>query len=328
MTSTIRARAKGALTLVCGTSDLYAMPATVMLYSALTNLAADRSVIVYVLDHGMTPHTRARMTTCLQRLRLQFDLHFREPIPSALTGICSRAPSPAVFDRFTLTRLLPDDVSRVIFLDVDMVIQGDLANLWDTDCDGKALMAVQDFRIPTLRQRLVDRGDSRAHNVDEATPYINGGLLVCNLEALRAEDIEQRVIDDLEDHITGYEYPDQDATNVVLYSHTKLLPPSWNVQVHGVSSGRANGSVSCSAAGLALRSWNEARVIHYTGKAKPWKAMRLRPPAGEAYRRFYRYAKAIRWSTTLAYHLWMNRLRSDLLARQVRKYKNVRNANT
>lgn len=55
---------------------------------------------------------------------------------------------PIVFARYVLQDLLPASVERVIYLDLDVLVQKDLAELWDIDMEGHPIAAARtSFRM-------------------------------------------------------------------------------------------------------------------------------------------------------------------------------------
>lgn len=310
------------MTLVCGSSNDYVMPMTVMLFSALSNMSKDEPVDLYIFDHGIRAASRSKLEACLRQTSSHFYVHWCKPDHPFLSKVKTHAISPAVFDRFVLTKVLPSTLRRAIFLDSDLIVQGDLRELWAEDFENRAVLAVQDFQLPTFGRRF---GDNLPAGIDPSTPYINGGVLVCNLDFWRREGVEERLIANLLAHYSSYNWPDQDAMNAVVYDCAKLLHPAWNVLVNPVrhKSGPSQTRLVCEAVRLELSGWEAAKIIHFAGRFKPWWTMRHRGSHGGACRQYYGAAKAAGWYGTFSYWVWMNRLRADLLKRQLSKIKSL-----
>jgi len=305
------------LTLVCGTSDAYAMPTTVMLHSAIKNLEAGTSAEVWIIDHGMHPATKSRVLDCIGSLSRNVLVQVVDPPETQLKNLDSNAVSPVVFDRFGLTQLLPVQTQRAIFLDSDLIVQGNLRDLWAMDFDGNAILAVQDFYFDKLEPRMRRLDDARADGIDPDTPYVNGGVLVCDLAHWRENDVESSLIRDLLQHAHGYGFPDQDATNIMMSDRIKLLPSEWNVQANAVDRTR-EATITKAAVNLSLRGWDQAKIIHYAGAIKPWSTMRVREPLGTAHKRFHLRLRETKWLKAGAYQRYINGLRADWVWRHMR----------
>ena len=85
--------------------------------------------------------------------------------------------SPAANFRLVVGSSLPGDVSKVIYLDADLLIQRDIFELWEQDMQDKIVLAVQDSYIQKLPARYVP---ARARKADQ--PYFNSGVMVIDLE--------------------------------------------------------------------------------------------------------------------------------------------------
>lgn len=312
------------MSLVCGSSNDYVMPMTTMLFSALTNTAKDEAVDIYIFDHGIRAVNRSKVEACLKQVSPCLSLHWCKPNHNFIQKIKTHAPLQ-VFDRFVLTKILPSSLKRVIFLDSDMIVQGDLKELWNEDFEDRAVLAVQDFYFQTSGRRF---GDKLPSNVDPLLPYFNGGVEVCNLDFWRREGVEERLISNTLANQSWYNTPEQDASNVVFCNDTKFLDPRWNVQVSAVrkQSGKSQPKLVCEAVGLELSGWDNAKILHFITRDKPWLVMRFRWPQGKAFRQYYKVVKASGWFGAFTYWIWINRLRADLLKRQVTKIQSLYNS--
>ena len=63
-----------------------------------------------------------------------------------------------MFARYLIPALLPLEVSRVIYLDQDVVVQGDLAELWAIDLEGKPLAAAREYHTYLFSSKLTNPG--------------------------------------------------------------------------------------------------------------------------------------------------------------------------
>lgn len=60
---------------------------------------------------------------------------------------------PIVFARYLIPSLLPENVERVIYLDQDVLVQKDLAELWDVDMEGHPIAAASAFFSSPVEER-------------------------------------------------------------------------------------------------------------------------------------------------------------------------------
>lgn len=208
---------------------------------------------------------------------------------------------------------LPDYVAdRVLYLDADILVRGDLGPLFHSDMAGRALAAVRDLpqqvnsdtlarsaRGSTVLPRDLRRAENGIHSFRTHLPwgnpehYVNTGVLLMDCAALR-EDTERYAR--LRDVKNAAQYPllDQDHINRTYGEEITKLPLRWNRLAGNVSEGMYRRYLA--AHGLK----DDAAVYHYAGPRKPWKPLR-------SWRRSMAPGKMLRWRWER--HLWRRNLR-------------------
>ena len=129
--------------------------------------------------------------------------------------------------RVMLPELLPD-ISKIIYLDADLLVNRDIKELWDTDIQDYCLAAVPDYSTvngletpyPVAKQEV------------PASHYFNSGVLCMNLDRIRAKgNMHENILIYLEEN-PGARLLDQDALNAVYGGETFLVDESWNTFTH------------------------------------------------------------------------------------------------
>lgn len=90
-----------------------------------------------------------------------------------------------VYYRLLLQDLLPKDVHRILQLDVDIIIDGSLSNLYDRDFNNKSLIACPDISVQEVG--LIDKQHILFSDIinDENFLYFNAGVMLLNIDKLR-----------------------------------------------------------------------------------------------------------------------------------------------
>ena len=174
--------------------------------------------------------------------------------------------SRATYFRLRLDDLLSQDIERVLYLDVDVVVNGDLKPLWNTVLGGKLCAAVVDpgARPDVFAQRygLIGNGS-----------YFNAGVVLMDLKAIRKAGILAQALALLADPGVDYKWADQDVLNIALWNKWLPLDPKWNFQrgflYDAFSAWRAAASDPTS---LPI-------IFHYTEAQKPWRRSEWHPYA-------------------------------------------------
>ena len=173
--------------------------------------------------------------------------------------------SLAAYARVFVADLLPSTWSKVLYLDCDLIVRQNFAEIWNLDLTGFAAAGVQ------------EPGTSRHAElgIPTSTPYINSGVLVINLTYWR----EHRVKDLLLSFICTYpdklKFWDQDAINACLHQNMLQLPDRWNV-THSFYLGPYRSLTRIKARELINLQRNPA-VVHFTGPTKPWMYIMTHP---------------------------------------------------
>lgn len=137
--------------------------------------------------------------------------------------------SASTYVRLKLPSIFPR-LGRLLYLDGDVIVQGDLGELYRLDLDGRPLAGVLDYGmcVDSLNWGAVDY--IRNTMPTWRSEYINAGVLLMDLAALRRTGFEaecQRLYDERNDFI----FADQDIVNFALIGKKKILPIYWNCPV-------------------------------------------------------------------------------------------------
>lgn len=129
--------------------------------------------------------------------------------------------------RVMLPELLPD-VDKIIYLDADILVNRDIKELWDTDIQDYCLAAVPDYS--TIHGLGIPYPVGKKEVL--ASHYFNTGVLVMNLNCIRADgNMREKILNYLGENPGAFLF-DQDALNAVYGDRTYLLDESWNTFAH------------------------------------------------------------------------------------------------
>lgn len=178
-------------------------------------------------------------------------------------GLSGRATathiSEAMYLRILLPELLPDSVTRVLYLDADILATSDgLARLFALDMRGLPVAAVRD----AFTRRLVDTtmlpGLRERPHMDPQAPYFNSGVLLIDTGEWKSCKVRERCEEYLRETAGVRRFPDQDALNVALYGKWMRLRSQFNNMMASRIDDVAGSSLS------------DAVLVHSTGPMKHW----------------------------------------------------------
>lgn len=279
------------IALLCGTDDNYALPLGAMLHSAAVHLDPQYDLHVFVMTDGLTPETTERLHRVARNSPVSMQIEFIAPDMN-LAGLTLLGHlSPASYYRLMAPSVIPASFDRAIYLDCDMIVQDDLAKIWNQNLDGIGLMAVPDYRFDTFAE--VTSFDPKQFGIDPTHPYFNSGFLFINLPYWRSHNIPEKALEFCRSNPPTI---DQDGLNVALVDQWNVLPPEWNVQL----------DVASHYWNLPHRTLRENvndgtfSLLHYTSKHKPWNTLAQKP--GENV--FFQYLKGSGWFSSSEYASW------------------------
>lgn len=175
--------------------------------------------------------------------------------------------------RLLLPELLPD-VSRVLYLDADILHVDRLDELWATDLCGHCVAAVTNPLFTSMHERI------RSNlGVEDPAAYFNSGVLLLDLERLRNSGLGRALVEFAVGATVPLPWPDQDTLNAVLWQHRLPLSPRWNAMTGLFMLPRRLMAWDQKTVSAARRS---PAIIHFVGGYKP-SHYRFKHPYRRAY---------------------------------------------
>lgn len=117
---------------------------------------------------------------------------------------------------------LPDlckDLDKVLYLDCDTLIRGNLDELFSLDLTNKYLAGVKDVWGVSKYVKRLDM---------KSGVYVNSGMLLFNCDYCRKEHFFDKVIDFAKNNAKIIEFCDQDSINKVIDEYKLVVSPKYN----------------------------------------------------------------------------------------------------
>lgn len=207
--------------------DGFAPFCDVAVASLADHASPDRRYRIYIVYQTLSDRHREQL---LALARPNVEIVPR-PMTENLSAITDRMSSLLRADLFTVTifyRLfLPRIFSQYdkgIYLDSDIVLNDDVAKLYDVDLGANLLGAVPDFSIQGNADLM-----AYTHRAIGVDTYINSGVLLLNMKGLRDAHITDNFLHLYETYHIVTIAPDQDYLNALCYGKTLYLPERWDV---------------------------------------------------------------------------------------------------
>lgn len=187
-------------------------------------------------------------------IRMDGDLFENAPVSS-------RYPTEMYY-RLLASRLLPQELNRIIYLDPDILVINPLRPLWETNMSGWLFGAA----AHTGKTELANDVNRLRLGVEH--DYYNSGVLLMDLELGREEIIPEEIFRYVEEHRMELLLPDQDLLNAMFGERIFPLDDAvWNYDARNYKNYvmRSSGKYNV--------KWvmENTAILHFCGKAKPWK---------------------------------------------------------
>ncbi len=158
--------------------------------------------------------------------------------------------SKTTYFRLFIPNLYPQ-YTKALYLDSDIVVLEDVADLYNTNMENNLVAAAPDDVIQTIE--VFQEYAEKVVGVADYRNYFNAGVLLMNLDELRKFDFQEKFIYSL-DKIRFSVAQDQDYLNRLCKGRVKIVDPNWNRMP------------------IAREKQNQGdiKLIHYNLAYKPW----------------------------------------------------------
>ena len=231
------------------TDDNYIPFLDVAVRSLIANASNEYEYRIIVLNTGLNEDN---VNIVMQNEKPGVKIDFID-ISSEVETIKSRFKNVYHFSVVTYYRLfiasLFPQYDKVIYLDCDLVVLGDIAELYNIDLGSNILGAGPEMFVQSTKEFRIYA--EKALGVDP-DGYVNAGVLLMNLKEFRSEKIEEKFVE----LITNYDFdlldPDQAYLNYLCENKIHILPNGWNKEP------------------MPIPCEGKKNIVHYALYKKPW----------------------------------------------------------
>ncbi len=231
------------------TDDNYIPYLDVAIASLIANASKDYNYRIIVLNTGLCAENIAKVKL---NEHPGFVIDFID-ISKHLENIKSHFKNVYHFSIVTYYRLfiasLFPQFDKIVYLDCDLVVLGDISRLYNTELSDNILGVVSDQYVCNTKEFRAYAEKAIGVNPDT---YFNAGVLVISLEQFRKNNIESKFISLITEHDFDLLDPDQAYLNYLCFGKTHILPNGWN---------KAPTEITCEG---------DKNIVHYALYKKPW----------------------------------------------------------
>jgi lipopolysaccharide biosynthesis glycosyltransferase len=193
--------------------------------------SAGSTIDIYIIDDGINAVNRQRLIESVVSKDINLKFYLVKDVVGKITiPYFNNAALPVTtFFRLFVHTFIPADTDRVLYLDSDMIVLGNIAELWEVDLGDNIIGAVQDPGIKTLGCSWGGGVRNYAElGYQSEDKYLNAGLLLINMKKWNEFDVCTKALDAAVKYQKHIVYGDQYCLNVVLANRWLPLDPEWN----------------------------------------------------------------------------------------------------
>ncbi len=229
--------------------DNYLPFLAVSVRSLIENASSDHHYCIHVLNNGLNQERFAHILAMQTENVSIKAVDVSEAIAPIIEKLNLRDYYTAsIYFRLFIASMFPQ-YRKAIYLDADIVVNGDVSGLYNIPLGQRILGVVTDDIVAGHRdfRRYSEEGLGLPYE-----QYFNSGVLLMNLEQFRREEIERKFVYLLNTYHFNTICPDQDYLNLLCRDRVLYLDKGWNKM-----------SVDQNYEGMP-------KLIHYNMFYKPW----------------------------------------------------------
>lgn len=231
-------------------NDTYADKVAVVMTSVLEN-HPDTQIHFYIFSSDLSDEN----LLMLQKLQTKYKnftvqkVDIPQQLFSNLPLTIEYIPIETYY-RYLIADLLPS-LDKILYLDADLAVDKNISDFYNIDLGNYYLAGAEGLYV-------TESGHKPNIGLTDNDTYINAGVLLINLKQLRQNKLGTKLLEATKELQNKIKYQDQDIINIVCKGKIFIVDSIYNFTQHNI-----------------LREKNKiksARIIHYTGRKKPWGA--------------------------------------------------------
>lgn len=218
------------ISIALASNNNYAVLMSVLIKSIIFNHDDDEPITFYVLNDNISKSNQAKVNSITDNSSKSHIVwkNANEVFPADVQFPADDSAFPSTaYLRLFAPFVVPKDVKKLIYFDVDMVVTADVAELWAKDMQGYTMAAVLDVG-KTAGVKWGGIPNYKALGISADAPYFNSGMMLIDCEKWIEQDVPNKVFTAMRENIEYVNYADQYGLNVVFSGKWLQIDPMWN----------------------------------------------------------------------------------------------------
>lgn len=170
----------------------------------------------------------------------------------------SNHASLANYYRIIACKLLPQNITKILYMDVDLLVLKNIKALYSINLENNLLAVISEVGKMEEQKKIL--------NLPNDKQYFNSGIMLINLKKWQDEKWTEKLINYINQNPEKLMFWDQDALNAMCYGQCIYLDNKWNMQAAMFENNKNN-----------KQNFQNTAIMHFTGSSKPWQYMNKHP---------------------------------------------------
>ncbi|MES3018338.1 MAG: glycosyltransferase family 8 protein [Bacteroidota bacterium] len=216
------------LSIVSVCDNHYVSLLAALMKSIEVNHTTGELIDYYIVEDNIRKENKKKLEESIQSDKISIIWKkIDEIIPTQVKLPLDNSSFPLnIYARLFIPYFIPENVEKVLYLDVDMIVLTDISKLFAVELGDKTLAAVID------RPQTISNwgGIANYHDLGLSgdLKYFNSGLLLMDPIKWKIEEIADKTINCINNNIEFANYPDQYGLNIIFAGNWLELDPLWN----------------------------------------------------------------------------------------------------
>lgn len=199
------------------TSDKYSRYAGVSMISLFENNKDIEEIYVYYIEDRVSNENKNKLKRIADKYKREIEFISFQDLYDGFK-FATEGMSRATYGKLFLANKL--NVDKLLHIDSDTIVVGSLRKLWEIDmkeyCVAGVLDCINDYNREIIGMKKEDK-------------YINGGIVLFNLEQWNSLNLMEKAISFIEKHPKGVANFDQSVINAICKDTILVIDPQYNV---------------------------------------------------------------------------------------------------
>ena len=132
------------------------------------------NITFYIISKEITDENKEKLTKLVKKYNRKIEIIELGDIKKYIDfEFDTTGWNSIVLARLVIDKLLPETIDKILYLDGDTIVRGNLSELWNTD--------ISEYILAASIEPTVDRERKKQLGL-EKLPYYNAGILLINLK--------------------------------------------------------------------------------------------------------------------------------------------------